>query len=32
MEITYGHRVIDEDDMFVGIAERATTETALIGR
>ncbi|KAK7687301.1 hypothetical protein QCA50_009806 [Cerrena zonata] len=31
MEITYGHRVVNEDDKFVGIAERATTETALIG-
>ena len=32
MEITYGHRVIAEDDKFVGIAQRATDETAQIGR
>ena len=32
MEITYGHRVLDDKDEFIGIAERAAEATATAGR
>ena len=32
MEITYGHRVTSESDLFVHLAERATAETVKAGR